>query len=221
MDLNELRSGAVQRISSLETLPAKQTALIIVDMIKRFCDSAWCARGDADRQAWIAGQLQAVTRNIRRMLDAFRKERALVVHVVHGKWTVEDREVPGYSRGREYDLFGTADMSVIDELAPIPGEMVVPKVAGSSFIGTGLEYFLRNAGIENLVLCGQQGDACVLYTTIGGRDLGFSNYWAQDSIYFSSPLYQELYSWLVPKRWAKLATAAEVTSAIAVRRAAE
>jgi nicotinamidase-related amidase len=206
----------MNRIGPDDQLIPKQTALIIVDMINLFCDVPWLAQheGDPARATWFTEELARAIPNIRRALAAFRAVGGLVVHVVNAKWTREGREVVPYQRGRDYDLFDTPKMSVIPPLAPISGEIMVRKVASSAFTGTGLEFMLHNAGIRNVVLCGQYGDGCVFYTLIQSREHGFSNFWMEDALLHASDVHRDLVTALVGSRLAKLASTASIIHAL-------
>ncbi len=207
---------AVRRIAPETELAPEKTALLIIDMMARFCDPAWLAGGNPEGRRWFEAGLERVIPNIRRTLDAFRQANALVVHAVNAKWTEDGREVVRYQRGRDYDRFDTPAMSVIEALAPRPGEITVRKVASSAFTGTGLDFLLRNAGIEHVVLAGQYGGACVFYSLIQSREFGFDNYWLEDGILHASEPDQRLITALVGSRWARLACSTEIARALKV-----
>lgn len=202
----------VNRIDPGKDFPAEKTALILVDMMRKFCDPCWLANGDLGLENWFAAELSAIIPSLQKVLTAFRSAGSLVVHVHNAKWTHEAREVVPYQRGRDYDLFGSPAMSSEQSLAPHAGEIVIHKVASSAFTGTSLDFVLRNAGIRNVVLTGQYGNACVFYTLIQSRELGFSNYWLEDALLYSSAKYKALFPGLVGAHWAKLATADEIMS---------
>lgn len=212
IDLSVFRT---KRLGERETLPPDKTALIIVDMMNRFCDPQWMSHGSEERARWVAAELAVIIPNIRKVLDAFRKAGGLVVHVVNARWTKDGREVVKYQRGRDYDYFDSHAMSVIEELRPQRGEIVVRKVTSSAFTGTGLDFMLNNAGIENVVLSGQYGSACVFYTLIQSREFGFSNVWLEDGLlYGGGEPYKRVFQALVGTMWAKLASTPEVVRAI-------
>lgn len=204
----------VRRIEAGVKIEAPKSALVIVDMMNRFCDAKWLANGDEGKEQWFEDNLDSIIPNLQLVLEDFRACGGLVIHVVNARWTESGRDVVSYQRGRDYDLFDSQPMSVIGPLAPKPGEVVIRKVASSAFTGTGLEFILRNAGIESILLCGQYGGACVLYTLIQGRELGFENYWIEDAILHSSEQDREMIRALVGSRWATMASSKDVVHAL-------
>ncbi len=94
------------------------------------------------------------------------------------------------------------------------GEVVIRKVGSSAFTGTGLDFLLRNAGIEYVVLSGQYGNACVFYALIQSRELGFDNFWLEDGILYSSEMNAHLFPALVGSSWAALTTSEEIGGAL-------
>ena len=203
IDLSEFPA---RRMESHTSLDPKRTALVIVDMINLFCDPKWLAthEGRPEREEWFRKEFGTIIPGIRRLLDASREAGALIVHAVNAKWTDAGREVVPYQRGRDYDLFDTPKMSVIEPLEPIRGEIIVRKVASSPFTGTGLDYMLRNADILSIVWAGQYGDGCVLYGLIQSREYGFDNFWVEDALLYSSDVYKALIEPLMGSRFATL-----------------
>ena len=205
-----------QRIAEDEILEPEKTALIIIDMMNRFCNPTWLAQGNRQAEEWFAQELSYVIPNVTQALHMFREAGALIVHAVCARWTLDARDAPLHMRDRDYDLFDSPAMSVIDQLAPLPGELLVRKTTGSVFTGTGLEYLLHNAGIENLVLCGQYGSACVFYSLIQSREFGFKKrLWLEDCILYGNETSKHLFPALVGQHWAILANRDEVARVLA------
>ncbi len=210
----------VSRLSEADRLPTDKTALIIVDMINRFCDLDWWAQGntglkDAEgqqvRRAFFETELAEIIPRIRVVLKAFREVGGTVVHIETARHTTDGRDLVAYMQDRDYGLIGSEPMSVIDELAPIEGEIMIRKPASSSFTGTGLDFLLRNAGIEQVVLCGQFGDACVFYTLIQSREFGYGNSWVEDAVLYQSQGMKDVMPRLIGSRWANLVRAEQLS----------
>lgn len=68
---------------------------------------------------------------------------------------------------------GSDGWQIVDELKPAEGEPIVEKAYGDSFADTDLADRLREKGIDSLVLCGAQSDACIRSTFYGGVYRGY------------------------------------------------
>ena len=71
---------------------------------------------------------------------------------------------------------------IIDELAPIEGEIVVDKASYGAFCGTNLERILRGRGIDTLVFAGVTADVCVHTTLREAYDRWFNCFYVADAI---------------------------------------
>ena len=212
---SQLRARAeARRLAGGEALAATETALIIVDMMNLFCDPVWMSGGSPDEERRLKGVFARIVPNIQETLQAFRRVNALVVHVTNAKWTREGREVVPYQRRRDYGLFDSERMSVIDALKPVAGEIQIRKVTSSAFTATGLDFLLRNAGIRNVVLCGQYGNACVFYSLIQSRELGFDSYWLEDAMLYGNASSRLIFEPLIGAKWARLVTTQTVVGAV-------
>lgn len=56
---------------------------------------------------------------------------------------------------------GTWDYALVDELAPQPGDIVIPKSRYSGFLNTNIDSVLRSRGIRTLVFTGIATNVCV------------------------------------------------------------
>jgi nicotinamidase-related amidase len=52
-------------------------------------------------------------------------------------------------------------MQIVDEVAPIAGEVIIEKTAPSGFQGTPLAFHLQSLGIDTLIMCGETTSGCV------------------------------------------------------------
>jgi nicotinamidase-related amidase len=73
----------------------------------------------------------------------------------------------------ENSIYGTHGWQTVDELAPKPGETVIPKMRTDAFIGTSLEYLLRLHGIRTIIHTGIATEVGILPTAWHAVNLGF------------------------------------------------
>src|SRR5262249_5681400 len=93
--------------------------------------------------------------------------------------TVECYTLDGRDRSLDYKVSGifcakgSWEAQVVDELKPLPNEIVIPKTSSSVFISTNIEYVLRNLGVEYLMVMGLLTDQCVESAVRDACDMGF------------------------------------------------
>ena len=69
---------------------------------------------------------------------------------------------------------GTPGSQVVRELAPEPGDYMVPKHRWSAFHGTYLDLALRTRGANTIILCGGSTDVGIASTAFAARDLDYN-----------------------------------------------
>lgn len=62
---------------------------------------------------------------------------------------------------------------IVDELRPLPGELIIQKAAPSAFAGTPLQYHLSYLGIDTVIACGETTSGCVRATVVDGATARF------------------------------------------------
>jgi ureidoacrylate peracid hydrolase len=93
--------------------------------------------------------------------------------------TVECYTLDGRDRSLDYKVSGiffakgSWEAQVLDELKPLPNEIVIPKMSSSVFVSTNISYVLRNLGIEYLMIIGLLTDQCVESAVRDACDEGF------------------------------------------------
>ena len=139
-------------------MPMEKPALIIIDMQNDFVLPG--------RPLSVPGA-ESVIPNIRKLLDTFRAKRLPVFHIlrVH-RADGSDVEITRQElfRRQPFAVGGTEGAQVVEELAPLPGEYVIPKIRMSAFIGTELDLMLRNLAVTGLVVAGIQTPNCIRTT---------------------------------------------------------
>jgi len=164
----------------LPIVPA-EAALLFVD-VQNFGanrNGAEFARlSEADLEAkygWYFDQLDNhVVPRMQRLQAACRAAGVEVMYT-----TIESLTLDGRDRSLDYKITGfnipkgSWDGKVIDALAPLEDEIVLPKSSSSVFISTHIDYVLRNLGIRQLIVSGLITDQCVESAIRDACDLGY------------------------------------------------
>jgi len=100
--------------------------------------------------------------NMARLLTAWRERDLPIVHIQHCS-TEPDSPLRPELPGNRFK----------QEVRPLADEPVFRKTVNSAFIGTGLEQFLHDSDISQLVIVGLTTDHCVSASTRTASDLGF------------------------------------------------
>jgi len=150
-----------------------KTALLVIDLQKGEYNAKKTAAEPHDAYLWnrIA---DTVIPNGQRLLTACRDAGVEVIYT-----TIECLTLDGRDRGLDYKISGifaakgSWDAEVIDELAPLENEILIPKTSSSIFNSTNVEYVLRALGVEYLLTMGIVTDQCVETAIRDGCDRGF------------------------------------------------
>jgi maleamate amidohydrolase len=75
-----------------------------------------------------------------------------------------------------------------EELAPMPGDLVIYKERASAFFGTPLIAHLRQRGVESVVICGESTSGCVRASTVDAYSYAFHCVVVEECTFDRSPL---------------------------------
>ena len=125
-----------------ETASAPVTALLVIDVQEFYFPGGFLPLDNPE----------AASLNCKRIIEKFRSEKSLVVHVGHNT---------------------KKDNAFHPDVAPAEGERVFHKDEVSAFNGTGLLAYLRDNGVEKVVVCGMMTHMCVEAAVRAAHDLGF------------------------------------------------
>jgi len=132
-------------------MKSAESTLLVIDVQQGMDNPRLGKRNNPDAEKRIAD-----------VIAAWRAAGKPVVHVQHDSVEPQSELRP--------DRPGNA---VKPEAKPVAGEPVFRKIVNSAFIGTELESYLRERGVENLVLVGMTTEHCISTTARMGANLGF------------------------------------------------
>jgi nicotinamidase-related amidase len=186
-------------IADIEWLHPDKTALILIDMQNYDANPQWRIIGtrgtgtsDHSPDYYYSRINGTVIPAAQRLLGFFRRHRLTVVHLFFASLHPDAPDMPPLWRLR-FDQHAedsqkpykphtkSREMQIIDQVRPLPGEIVLPKVTGSAFLSTNLHGILRYRGIRSFLACGVWGNSCVEDTVRTGCDLGYLVTFVEDA----------------------------------------
>ena len=162
----------------------KRTALLLIDMQKEFIErdagEAVRFKEDGSWEHWVPfhDRLDEITvPACKTLLDYFRANGMRVTFgriaslLTSGDDRCRIQKQPGWN-----DILLPVDSEMaqmVDELAPLPEEIVVNKTTDSVVAGTNYTILLHNMGIDTVIVGGIVTDQCVASSVRGLADAGF------------------------------------------------
>lgn len=119
---------------------------------------------------------QVVIPNVQKLLASLRKHRLRIIYITVGS------EMPDYSDIVPDKLSltkafnnrrGEREHEILDEIKPIPGELVINKTTADAFISSSIDSVLRTMGIEYCLFAGVSTQICVESTIRDAADRGY------------------------------------------------
>ena len=150
-----------------------RTALLLIDLQKSEYHEAKI-KAEPQHAYFFDRMKNVVIPNGQKLIAACRRAGVEVIYT-----TVECYTLDGRDRSLDYKISGifaakgSWEAQVLDELAPLPNEIVIPKMSSSVFMSTNIAYVLRNLGVEYVLTMGLLTDQCVDSAVRDGCDLGF------------------------------------------------
>jgi len=158
----------------------KKTALLVIDM-QRMCahPDGWMARMARDqgkpdhlkeRFEFIAEMLP----NLKKLITFSRSTGVEVAFVRIGYRTPDARDgKPGLVHLPRETPRVPDDLNILEEITPLPHEMVIDKRSVSAFNSTAIDQTLRFMGINRVWATGVVTEACVELTARDASDRGY------------------------------------------------
>lgn len=192
-------------------LEPQSTALLIVDMQYMFAhpDYGYArmlrSRYPQAADYYLQRVQDEVIPNHVKLLHFFRQHGLRVVYVTLGAALPDGSDMVPLAKtrtpkarekarkyGRWLATVGTPGHRILEEIAPMPGELVINKTSFGAFNSTGIDAALRNMGIEYLVITGVATNVCVETTARDAADRGYRSVMVEDAVATITPEFQEV-----------------------------
>ncbi|MBL1177580.1 cysteine hydrolase family protein [Pantanalinema sp. GBBB05] len=169
---------------------SSQLALIVIDMQRDFMEPG----GFGDALGNDVQRLQAIVPTLKQLLEGCRALGLPIFHTVEGHQPdLSDCPPAKRLRGRgsltigdqggmgRILILGEPGNSIIPELAPLPGETLIPKPGKGAFYNTNLEALLKAQNITHLLITGVTTEVCVQTTMREANDRGYECLMVEDA----------------------------------------
>jgi nicotinamidase-related amidase len=195
-------------------LDLRRTAIVVIDLQNDFCTKD----GWVDSLGFDCTVDRAPIEPLQKLLPALRTAGVPVIWVNWGNRpdlaNMPPNQIHLYDNGGQgvglgYPLpSGKGNVlekdswaaAIVDELAPVPGDILVEKYRISGFWDTPLDSILKNLGIKSILFAGCNTDQCVLHTLTDANFLGYGCVMLEDCCATSSPAFcAEATVWNVKK----------------------
>jgi len=150
-----------------------RTALLLIDLQKSEYHEAK-VKAEPQHAYFFDRMKNLVIPNGQKLIAACRSAGVEVIYTTVECYTLDGRDHSlDYKISGIFAAKGSWEAQVLDELAPLPNEIVIPKMSSSVFMSTNIAYVLRNLGVEYVLTMGLLTDQCVESAVRDGCDLGF------------------------------------------------
>jgi nicotinamidase-related amidase len=166
------------------------TALIVIDMQRDFAEPG----GFGASLGNDVSRVTAIVPTVKRLIEGFRAAGLPVIHTMEcHKPDLSDLPPAKRDRGNPSIRIGDAGpmgrvliagepgTAILEDLAPLPGEIVIEKPGKGAFYGTGLGDDLKRLGARQLVFAGVTTEVCVQTTMREANDRGYECLVAEDA----------------------------------------
>jgi nicotinamidase-related amidase len=172
------------------TFDPKTTALVVIDMQRDFAEPG----GFGASLGNDVSRVQAIVPTVKKLIEGFRGAGLPVIHTMECH-RPDLSDLPPAKRNRGNPtirigdegpmgrvlIAGEAGTAIIDELAPIAGEIVIEKPGKGAFYATSFGDELRKLGTRQLVFAGVTTEVCVQTTMREANDRGYECLLAEDA----------------------------------------
>jgi nicotinamidase-related amidase len=151
----------------------ERPAIMVIDVNYNFCgDRAEPILESIKRWRYSCGEVAWTTGipAIARILEAARRKRLPVIYTTNprredgfdlGIWSLKSHRAED-----DVDVMGHRGNDIVDEVAPMPGDLFIEKRKPSAFFGTPLMSHITNLRADSLIVTGSTTSGCVRATAV-------------------------------------------------------
>ena len=132
---------------------------------------------------------ESVIPNLISIIKFFRQNRLRIVYVTVGSILPDGSDETLLRRQRKESVRkalsfsqGTFEHTILEEIKPQAGELVINKTSVGAFNSTAIDQILRNMGVESLIITGVVTNACVETTARDAADRGYKCVLVDDAL---------------------------------------
>lgn len=114
---------------------------------------------------------QHIIPNIKSLIAKAREKKILVIYACDSQYT--DDSLFNKLGKKPHTIKGTEGVKIIEELAPLPDDIIVEKRMMSGFFGSDLDFTLRQKDLKRLIITGVRTEFCLLKTILDAFELGY------------------------------------------------
>ncbi|MER9049428.1 cysteine hydrolase [Mesorhizobium sp. M0923] len=183
-------------MAEIEALPfpfafkPETMALVVIDMQRDFAEPG----GFGASLGNDVSRVVAIVPTVKRLLEGFRAAGLPVIHTMECH-KADFSDLPPAKRNRGNPsirigdigpmgrvlIVGEPGTAILDELAPLPGEIVIEKPGKGAFYATSFGDDLKRLGAQQLVFAGVTTEVCVQTTMREANDRGYECLLAEDA----------------------------------------
>jgi nicotinamidase-related amidase len=221
----DLPTATIDAVPFPFPLDVGSTALVLIDMQRDFL----LPGGFGETLGNDVSLLQKVVPPLAEVLAAARAAGMLVIHTREGHLPdLSDCPPAKLQRGKPSQRIGDMGANgrilirgeyghdIVDELAPIEGEIVIDKPGKGAFYATELQAVLQTAGITRLIVTGVTTEVCVHTTVREANDRGYEALVLSDCVGSYFPEFQRVGLEMVSAQGGIFGWVADSTALLAV-----
>jgi nicotinamidase-related amidase len=161
-----------------------------------------------------------VVPSIQRLLQHFRSNGLQVIYITLGASEPDYSDAPVHMRSffkATNNHSGSFEHRIIEELAPLPGEVILNKTTQGAFASSRIDQVLRAKGVTQVIATGVSTNNCVETTAREASDRGYNVVMVSDATGTCSDTMQDLTLNGFTRLWGRVLSVEQVISELSTQ----